>query len=84
MDVSFELEGGFSIPDVSIPLLSAQHEVVGYILPDGRKVRLVVALEVEDNDKYHYVTSEQEMASLGFEALDYRTSEFFQEFPHGG
>lgn len=51
---------------------------IGFVLPDGRTVRLVVALEVEldGGTNYRYVTSETEMSELGFTCLDYDQADF--------
>ena len=81
----FTVTGGFEIAENLTPLVAFSGETVGYVLPDGRVARLVVALEIEDRkkknpeDAFTYITSEQAMADLGFEALDYGVTEFETE-----
>ena len=81
----FVVTGGFDILKSLKPREAADGGIVAYTLPDGREARLVVALEVEEpSTKYRtgtlqYVTSEKEMAKLGFEALDYEALDFYPE-----
>ena len=74
----FEVTGGFDIQDKLEEEHSAIGTVKGFKLPDGRVVRPCVALEVEEDGgtSYSYITSEQEMAELGLEGLDYDNIEF--------
>jgi hypothetical protein len=77
--VKFEVVGGFDVVKEKLtPFEAADGSVVGYILPDGRHVRLVVALEVENQKtgKFTYVTSSDGMAKLGFLGLDYDHLDF--------
>ena len=76
----FKVTGGFDIDDKLVPILSHDGSIRGYTLPDGRKVSLVVALEVmpEDESSTEYVTSEVEMCKLGFSCLDYDHLTFFE------
>ena len=78
---TFDVAGGF---DIDFPeVLAADGSVVGFTLPDGRTVRLCIALEVEaanpkEATDYKYITSEREMDDLGFRCLDYAHLEFEQ------
>ena len=76
----FEVTGGFDIVSELKKELSYDKRTIGFKLPDGRTVRPCIALEVESEDgcKYEYVTSEQKMAQLGFEGLDYGNLEFVE------
>lgn len=77
-EVRFTVTGGFNIDLKLKPETDAQGNVVAYRLPDGRKVALVVALEVcnKEETEYSYVTLEPEMDKLGFGCLDYDRLEF--------
>lgn len=77
-EYKFVAEGGYDIDSNLTPEANAFGEVVGFKLPDGRSVRLVIALEVSDEygDDFKYVTSEQEMSELGFDCLDYERLNF--------
>ena len=74
----FDVTGTFHIDTAFEPELSCIEDIVGFKLPDGRTVRLAVALEVEsaDGESHEYVTSEKEMADLGFTSLLYAFAEF--------
>lgn len=78
MNYKFEVTGGFDVKKGLKPIKPFD-DIVAFKLPDGRSVRLIVALEIEskagDMD-YKYVTSENEMAELGFECLDYADARF--------
>jgi len=70
----FIVKGGFDIDKNFVRETDfSGTRVTGFKLPDGRTVRLSVALEVESKDgtDYKYISSEREMAELGFEGLDY-------------
>ena len=68
----FEVKGGFDISKKIKPFKGANGDIIGYILPDGRIVQLVVALEIEDLDSnFKYIVNQDAMQSLGFENLDY-------------
>jgi hypothetical protein len=77
----FEVTGGFDVKTDLIPEESAVGNISKFRLPDGRAVQLIVALEIEIDDgiSYEYVTSEKEMAELGFEGLDYKELRFHKE-----
>ena len=53
-------------------------EVCGYRLPDGRFVRLAVALEIEaeDGNDYQYLSTDQEMQKVGFSVIQYDQTQF--------
>ena len=75
----FEVTGGFDISEKNNPMRGANGDVIGYTLPNGSIVRLVVALEIE-NPKTHefsYITNCQAMKILGFENLDYSELTFY-------
>lgn len=75
----FEVSGGWTVVGDLKPSYDAVGNICGIELPDGRMVRLIVALEVEDeNGEYKYVTSEKEMEDLGFESLDYNKCDFVE------
>ena len=61
-------------------VVSANGEVIGYKLPDGRIARLCIALEIEDEtgkEPIKVVSFDSEMATLGFTNLDYEQLTFF-------
>jgi len=74
----FNVTGGFDIDKTLQPYVAHDGGVVGFTLPDGRTVRLVVALEIESKDgsKFDYITADQIMGDLGFAGLDYDRLEF--------
>jgi hypothetical protein len=76
MEHFFEVQGTFTVSGYKPVQVGS-----GYIheLKRNKKtVRLVVALEVENEDgSMTYVTSERQMAKLGFSALEYREARFF-------
>jgi len=75
---NFNVSGGFDISDKFEEVLSCTGEVYAFKLPDGRSVKLSVALEVESKNgrSFKYIISEAEMSKLGFECLDYTDSSF--------
>lgn len=76
----FEVSGGWTVVGDLKPEFDCCGNICALNLPDGRVVRLVVALEIEDqkNNKFKYVTSEKEMEKLGFESLDYNKLDFIE------
>jgi len=68
----FEVTGGYCVREDLTPLMSAIGNIVGFKTPDGKIIKLVVALEVttEDEDDFEYITSERRMEELGLEGLD--------------
>jgi hypothetical protein len=74
----FTVTGGFDIPETLTEEVTHMGGIRGFKLPDGRIVTPIVALEIEIDEgmSYEYVTSEDEMAKLGFEGLDYDQLEF--------
>jgi hypothetical protein len=73
----FTLTGGYNVsPDLK-EYLSFNGRVVGFTTPDGRVIRMTVALEVEEADgSFSYINSEKEMMQLGFGSLEYDIAEF--------
>lgn len=72
----FTCSGDFDV-DVNLDrIYDSVGNVVGFKLPDGREVRLVIALEVDNEDNYDYITSESDMDELGFNLTDYDVCEF--------
>jgi len=78
VDYSFTATGSWSIQKQLKPFFGSLNNVIGFELPDGRSVRLVIALEVENKQTgdMQYVTSEREMDDLGFYALEYDRLDF--------
>lgn len=74
----FTVTGGFNIDPNLEPEYDNLGNIVAYRLSDGRKVALVVALEVcnKEETEYNYVTLEPEMDKLGFGCLDYDRLDF--------
>lgn len=71
---SFEIRGEFMDVDTKlIEIVDHGGLVTGFLLPDGRSVQLVMALEVmsADGEKFEYVTEESKMDELGLAGLDY-------------
>jgi hypothetical protein len=75
----FEVKGGFDISKKNNPFLAANGDIIGYTLPDGRIVRLVTALEIEDpkTDIFEYISCQSDMEELGFKNLNYSDLTFF-------
>jgi len=80
-DYKFEVTGGFLVGE-KMAKMTEYHahdgRVIGFQLPDGRIVRLIVALEIEnENDgTFKYASSQNEMEELGFGCLDYDQANF--------
>jgi hypothetical protein len=57
--------------------------VAGFKLRDGRTVRPVIGMEVESKDgsKFKSVTSQNEIAKLGLEDMEYDVSDFEEDEP---
>lgn len=73
---TFEVEGTFTVKGCKPVQVGSGY--VHEFKRDKKTVRLVVALEVENEDgSFTYVTSERQMAKLGFSALEYREARFF-------
>jgi hypothetical protein len=58
-----------------------KNTIIGFELPDGRKVKLIVGLELETKvnpeiQDYAHITSAKGMQDLGFGLLDYHMSSF--------
>ena len=82
MEYPFTISGGFDVADNLNPLYSADGQVIGFALPDGRIARLALALEVENTEHpygpqtFDYLTATDEMEALGFSGMDYDRTEF--------
>lgn len=78
-DYKFRVEGGFTV-DVPKEIVNDNPHcgITEFELPDGRFVRLIVALEIHDpkTDTMEYVTAERRMSTLGFTELEYVCAEF--------
>lgn len=74
-EYKFLCSGGFDVDANLDRIYDDVGNVIGFQLPDGRKVRLVIGLEVEKNNKFNYVTSEWQMDELGISLLDYDVCE---------
>ena len=74
----FKVTGSFGTVDKSLKELRGFNgEVVGFILPNGDRIRAIFALELEKaDDTYTYITSESEMAQLGFKHMTYDETNF--------
>lgn len=72
----FFCSGDFSVDADLDRIYDSVGNVVGFKLPDGRVVRLVISLEVESNDSYNYVSDESDMGELGLFLNDYDVCEF--------
>lgn len=77
-EVRFEVTGGVDVPADCQEVRSAFGEVVGFRLPDGRTVRLQVALEVEapGGTDYRAVVGQRGMEAMGFTCLEYADARF--------
>jgi hypothetical protein len=73
----FTVTGGYNVsPDLK-EYHSFNGRVIGFTTPDGRVVRLTVALEVEEADgSFSYINNEKQMMQLGFGGLEYDKVEF--------
>jgi hypothetical protein len=73
---SFEMDSNIKDAEEHSPM-----QTCSFKLPDGRVVRLVVALEVENpcNNAFAYLTKESDMTALGFTCLDYDETVFQKE-----
>ena len=79
----FVVKGGFDISSTLAEYLAWDGGVIGFVLPNGKVAKLCVALEIEDGDGdgFTYVTSQNEMAKLGFQDLDYESLDFHEDEP---
>jgi len=81
----FTVKGGFDISKKLKPMKGAAGDIIGYTLPDGRIVRLVVALEIENtkskmvSEAFDYITSSAAMELIGFNNLDYSELTFYPQ-----
>ena len=76
ISTEFAVTGCFAVDPALVPVLCAMGTVVGYRLPDGRVVRLVVAVEIEEAGKFTYTAIEADMDKLGLGCLDYTDTYF--------
>ena len=74
----FEVTGTFAVDKKLKPIFDCMEEICGFKLKDGRTVKLVVGLEIGSKDEtdYQYVTSDKDMAKLGFELVQYDRTTF--------
>lgn len=74
----FEVVGLFKINKDLKTLRAFDGTPMGFMLPDGRSVRLSVALEIASADglSHDHVTREAAMAELGFECTEYKQTDF--------
>lgn len=87
---NFKVTGGFDVDLRFKAYRAADGNVVGFILPDGRKVSLAVCLVVEDEKGETYITREfpanlddpvdVSFSGLGFEGLIYNRTDFYPVF----
>jgi len=81
-EYEFLVTGGFTVNSNLKSMRDNKRDVSGFVLPDGRGVELIVALEVIDtrfddgHGRIKYITSESEMEKLGFCNLDYDRLDF--------
>jgi hypothetical protein len=73
---AFKVTGEFEVASHLKPVFGRQNTIIGFELPDGRMARLIVGLELETNDDYAYITSQQEMDQWGFGCLNYSMTSF--------
>ena len=75
---NFVVTGQFDIDSENTPQEDAYGARSGFILPDGRTVRLVVALEIEstDGEEYKYIVSQKAMEEIGFNLFNYDETNF--------
>jgi hypothetical protein len=78
-DHLFALSGEFAVSSHLKPIFAGRkNTIIGFELPDGRKVKLIVGLELENevNGDYDHITSAKGMQDLGFGLIDYHMSSF--------
>lgn len=79
---AFQVSGTFSFvnPDL-IPVLDANDCILGLKTKDGRTIRLVVALEIENKEETgcEYAVTTADMDKVGMEGLDYETTSLIEE-----
>lgn len=77
---TFSISGTLEVAPDLIARADWEGTICGYQLPDGRTVRLAMALEIESTDgEFSYVNSDVDMARCGFTCLDYEKISFIQE-----
>jgi hypothetical protein len=74
----FELNGQLLIDENLAPQHDFEGKCFGFKLPDGRIVRMVMALEIENPDtgNFEYFSDCSKMESIGMTLLDYFKSNF--------
>jgi hypothetical protein len=70
-EYEFTVSGGMYVTRDAEPQLDVDGNICAFDLPDGRRVTLIVALEVETEGGFEYVTDQDKMAALGFPLVDY-------------
>ena len=77
---NFTLTGTFVVEPGLTPERAFDGRITGFKLPDGRKVALVVGLEIEsaedEDETFEYVTSESDMEPLGLHVTEYVDAHF--------
>jgi hypothetical protein len=74
-EYEFTLSGVILVTRDAEPQLDVDGNICAFHLPDGRRVTLAVALEVEDVG-IKYITDQEEMETLGFCFVDYLETRF--------
>lgn len=75
----FEIVGGLDVDTQNHCIRAHDGAVIGFRLPDGRTVRLVMCLEIEsaDGEEFTYLPECAAMDEIGFSNLDYDHLTFF-------
>jgi hypothetical protein len=72
----FSVTGGFDVDDTWKPVLDCNNVVSGFERPDGTIVDLAICLRTEKNGAEKFHVSDNQLAALGFECLDYASADF--------
>jgi len=74
---AFNVGGVMFIDKKHTPIKDCMGNTVGFELPDGRQVKLIVGLEIEDSKGgLSYITSDKDMHKIGFDLTDYTRADF--------
>ena len=84
-DYSFEVSGVFAVANNLKPIFGAENQIIGFELPGGRQVRLIIGIEIENKvtGSHEHITNERQMDDLGFGCMDYDKI-CFTEIEHKG
>jgi hypothetical protein len=74
-EYKFTVAGGIDVHDAK-EVKSYDGHIIGFKLPDGTTIKPIIAFEVEQDNKYRYITSESAMNEINFFGLDYSLIEF--------